>query len=473
MFDGSGDPFMTSNRMGPKVVLIGAGSLFFGAKTIWSMATKEALCSGILVLVELDEQKLKWMKQIADRVVASRGIPLKVLATSDPRKALKGADFVILAMAQNSVALRDLDSRISTRHGMIMCSADTIGPGGIMRTLREVPIQQAVLRDIERLCPEAWVMNWINPTSAMGIAMMRHFPKIKSMALCDCVQNPAFDDNLIVRAGLTASVAEVTKALRRRVKIISGGVNHFTWLICMTCDGKDQTARIKASLKQAAVMEHGRESVEKDHGSLTARIAWQLADAVGYAPMCTGHTQEYLPYFQGHGVHKKGVLTIRRWRADLRRQWMRQYWKEAASYAAGRTPIEQFLRTTTADYASDIIESMWAGRPRRCYLNTPNNGAISNLTDDAYVEIPCRPDMSGLHPLPFGPLPRPILGYVQRVLDEHELAVEAAITCDRRVLRRAFLASMVAVSIPDVDACMNEMLAKEQAYLPARWRIKG
>jgi alpha-galactosidase/6-phospho-beta-glucosidase family protein len=396
-----------------------------------------------------------------------------VAATTDRREALRGADFVILAMAQNSVTLRDLDSRISARHGMIMCSGDTVGPGGIMRTVREVPVQAAVLRDVERLCPEAWVINWINPTAAMGIAMMRHFPKLKSMALCDCVQNPAFDDNLIVRAGLASSVEKVTDALRRRVKIVSGGVNHFTWLFRMTCGGKDLTGRIKESLKAEAVMEHGRESEEKGHGSLTPRIAWQLADALGYSPMCTGHTQEYLPYFQGHDVHKKGALTIGRWRVDLRRQWMRQYWQETARYAAGRTPIDQFLKTTTADYASDIVESMWTNRPQRFYLNTPNHGAISNLADDAYVEIPCRPDMTGLHPLPFGPLPRPILGYIQRLLDEHELAVEAAMTCDRRVLRQAFLASMVAVSIPDVDACLREMLAKERAYLSARWRIKG
>lgn len=454
----------------PKIVLIGAGSMFFGAKTIRSVATMPALREGTLALVDIDVEKLKYMKQIADRLVESLRIPLKVVASVDRKSVLKNADFVILAMARDGVRLRGMDAQISTRHGMIMCSADTIGPGGIMRTLREVPLQNQVLKDVRKLCPHAWVINWINPTAAMGIAMMRHFPDLKSMAICDGVHNPHFDRNLIVDTGLAKSVDDITPSLQKRVKITSGGVNHFTWLIRMTCDGRDVAPRILAKLKHAAKRKDA--GGEGGHGSLTARIAWQLADALGYAPMCVGHTQEYLPFFQGPDVHKKGALTIARWQESLRWKWVRQYWKEMSAYAAGRTPIADFLRTVTNDYASEIIESMWLGKPRRFYINTRNNGAVTNLTDDAYVEVPCRPDMNGVHPLPFGPLPRPLLGYIQRVLDEHELAVQAAMTCDRKVLRQAFLASMVAVSIPDVDACMTEMLAKQRHYLPAQWKIK-
>ena len=94
------------------------------------------------------------------------------------------------------------------------------------------------------------------------------------------------------------------------------------------------------------------------------------------------------------------------------------------------------------------------------------------MTDDAFLELPCVVDMDSVRPLPFGPMPRPLLGYLQRVLDEHELAVEAAVTCDRRILRQAFLASMVAVSIPDVDACIKELLRKEREYLPKGWYKK-
>jgi alpha-galactosidase len=148
---------------------------------------------------------------------------------------------------------------------------------------------------------------------------------------------------------------------------------------------------------------------------------------------------------------------------------MRDCWADMRAIASGRRSIEDYLEKTTPDHASDIIEAMWAGLPKRFYINTRNGGAVTNMTDDAFLELPCVVDMNAVRPLPFGDMPRPILGYTQRVLDEHELAVEAAVTCDRRVLRNAFLASMVAVSIPDVERCMEEMLRRERKYLPKGW----
>ena len=152
---------------GPKVVLIGAGSVFFGRQTIWGMITKEALRGGTLALVDPDEKKLEWAGDIAKAAIQATGAPLELERATHHAEVLPGADFVILAFAVDGVKLRDVDARISTKHGMVMCSADTIGPGGIMRTLREVPRQNEILEDVRRLCPDAWVINWVNPTSAM------------------------------------------------------------------------------------------------------------------------------------------------------------------------------------------------------------------------------------------------------------------------------------------------------------------
>lgn len=452
----------------PKVVLIGAASAFFGRQTVWSMVMKEALCEGTLALVDPDVAKLGWLKRIADRAVAERGVPLKVMATTDRKQVLKNADFVILAFANEGVHLRGVDARISTKHGMIMCSADTIGPGGTMRTLREVPRQNAILQDVRKLCPDAWIINWVNPTAAMGIAMMRHFPDLKTLAICDGPHNPRFDNHLIVRAGLAKSPEAITDALRSRVRIRSGGVNHFNWLVEMTHTGRDLTGRIKEALRTDSQSQHIAKS-EKGKVNLTNQIACQLADAVGYVPMCIHHTQEYLPYFQGHDVRKKDTLTIRMWREEIRWQWMRQCWADMQTIASGKRPIADFLEKTTPDHASDIIEAMWAGLPKTFYINTRNNGAVTNMSDDAYLELPCVVNLNEVRALPFGEMPRPLWGYLQRVLDEHELAVKAAVTCDRKILRQAFLASMVAVSITDVDACIRDLLAAERKFLPRGW----
>jgi len=457
-----------SSSQNPKVVLIGAASAFFGRQTIWSMVSKAALSGGTLALADTDETKLRWMERIARRAIEAKGVALRLELSTDYRELLPGADFVILAFAVEGVTLRDVDSTISTRHGMRMCSGDTIGPGGTMRTLREIPRQTDILNEVRRVCPRAWVINWVNPTAAMGIAMMRHFPDLKTLAICDGPHNPRFDDNLIVRAGLAASREEITDALRSRVKIRVTGVNHFNWLIEMRLGEEDLTPRIKEALRHASQEEHVAKS-EDSKRSLANRISSELAENLGYVPMCVWHTMEYVPYFQGHGVNLADTVTINQWRVDVRRQWMQEAWDDMAALACGSRPIGDFLEKTGPDHASDIIESMLAGTGRIFYINTPNRGAVTNLPDDAFLELPSRVDLTAVRPLAFGEIPRPLTGYIHRVLDEHELAVEAATTCCRKTLRQALLASMVAVNIADVNACMEELLEAERAYLPAAW----
>lgn len=456
---------------GPKVVIIGAGSAFFGRQTIWSMVRKEALQNGCLALADTDSVKLHWLKRIAERAIEEEGVGLRLEVSTDYRTLLKGADFVILAFAVEGVKLRGVDSAISTRHGMIMCSGDTIGPGGTMRTLREVPRQHAILENVRAHCPDAWVINWVNPTAAMGIAMMRHFPDLKTIAICDGPHNPHFDDKRIIEAGLVNSPEEITDALRSKVLIRCGGINHFNWLVEMRYQGQDLMPRIMEHLKHASQDEHIAAS-EDTKIALANQISWQLANAVGYPPMCIWHTQEYLPYFQGHDIRKEEALKIRQWRLDIRNSWMEECWQNMKALAEGGLPITDFLEKTTPDHASDIIEAMWSGQTKRFYINARNGGAVTNMPDDAYLELPCLIDMNRVQPLPFGAMPRPILGFLHRVLDEHELAVEAAMTCDRMKLKQAYLASMVAVSIPDVEACMEELLKAECEYLPERWRAQ-
>ncbi len=452
---------------GPKVVLIGAGSAFFGRSTICGMVSKPALSEGVLTLVDVNEKLLKTLETIARGAVEAKGVPLRIEATTDYRTALKDADFVILAFAVEGVKLRGIDSRISTEHGMVMCSGDTIGPGGTMRTLREVPRQQEMMLEIEKQCPDAWVINWVNPTSAMGIAMMRHFPHIRSLAICDGPHNPRFENDLIVKAGIAETAADIDEQVRSRVKIRDGGVNHFTWLVEMTYDGEDMMPQVIEALKQDISAEH-HAAAEDSKRRNSAAIAHQLASAVGYVPTCIWHTMEYLPFFQGRDAGDEGKLAISQWSEDLRWQWMNEIWTNMEQIASGEGMAE-YLEKPEIDHACDIIEDMWTKGGQRFYINTRNSGAVTNMVDDAFMELPCTVDMNGVYPLHFGEMPRPLAGWCQHILDEHELAVEAAVTCDRTILRRAFLASMLTQSIPDIDRCIDELLAAEREYLPETW----
>ncbi|OGV51969.1 MAG: hypothetical protein A2X49_08880 [Lentisphaerae bacterium GWF2_52_8] len=454
---------------GPKVVLIGAGSVFFARQTIWSMVKKEGLCGGTLALVDTNPDILGTIKKVAQRAIAAVKSPLKLEASTDRKKVLKNADFVILAFANQGVELRNLDAQISKKHGIIMCSADTIGPGGTMRTLREVPRQNAILKDVLKLCPDAWVINWVNPTSAMGIAMMRYFPQIKSLAICDGPHWPHNEKRVCIQAGLGKTSEDITDQMLSHVKIKIGGVNHFNWLFELSYKGKDLLPKVKEALRKDMSDAH-HASAEDGKRNLSASISYQLADKLGFAPMCVWHTMEYLPFFQGRDVLKKDALAIKQWNVEVRRKWMKECHDDMAKIASGKRSAEDFLANTGPDHASDIIEGMWCGlRGKRFYINTPNRGAVPNMPHDAFLELPCAVDMNQVSPLPFIPIPRPIHGWLQHVLDEHELAVEAAASCDRNVLRKAFLASMLTQSIPDMEACMEDMLSAEREYLPAAW----
>jgi len=448
---------------GPKVVLIGAGSVFFGRQTIWSMVSKPALSSGTLALVDTDRKILGTLEKIARRAIKAKDVPLKLEVTTDRRKVLKGADFVILAFAVEGVTLRGLDARTSQKHGIIMCSADTIGPGGIFRTLREVPRTLAVMADIDRLCPRAWAINWVNPTTAMGICAFRYAPQIKSLAICDGPHNPHFDRRLIWRAGLAKWGETPSDELMQNVYLRSGGINHFNWVTAMSYRGRDLMGKVRDW--------YVRQSSEgaDERTRTTSKMVVRLTDTVGYIPMCIHHTREYVPFFQGRGVDTENSLRVHTWDVEVRRKRMRANWKDMRDIASGRRPIADFLEKTTPDHASDIVESMWAGLGKKFYINNPNRGAVTNLPDDAFLELLSDVNINEVRALPYGPMPRPLLGMFQRVLDEHELAVEAAVTGDRQTLMKAFVASPLTYNLEDAEALIEELLRKERKYLPAYW----
>src|SRR5210317_1701194 len=240
---------------GPKVVLIGAGSLFFGRQAIWQMTHSEHLQGGTLSLVDVNEAHLARMKALADKVVAHTGVPLKIEASTNARDVLKGADFVVFSFADRSVKFRGLDCEIALKYGVRMCSGDTIGPGGIMRTLREFPKILAYCRDVEELCPDAWVINYINPTAANGIGLRLYAPKLKSFALCDGLHMPHIKKRYAVRAGIIKDAKQWTEAVDAAFDFRIAGPNHFTWLVKAEHAGKDVTGAIAEALREQAAKE--------------------------------------------------------------------------------------------------------------------------------------------------------------------------------------------------------------------------
>jgi alpha-galactosidase/6-phospho-beta-glucosidase family protein len=448
----------------PKVVVIGAGSLFFGRQAIWQMVHSSYLNEGTLALVDTDESRVERMAALARKVVAQQRVGLRIEASTDRTKVLEGADFVVLSFADRSVMFRAIDCEVSLKYGVRMCSGDTIGPGGIFRTLRELPVILACARDIERLCPDAWVINYINPTAANGIGLMRQAPRLKSFALCDGLHMPHVKKRYALRAGLIGSVEEYTSDLDQRFDMRIAGVNHFTWMLRAACDGRDVMGAIGESIGRDAAR-------ETDGGDTGAKAAWN--NAIGYAlyraygavPTCVAHTKEYVRFWQGKHVAPDALPPLSIWDAEERYRRHDDMWRQVDSFVSGETPIDRYMSAFGPDHATDIIENMVGDLGKPFYINTANRGAVSNMADDAFLELLCDVDMRGPRPRPVGAMPRGLLGMQQTVLDTHELTVEAAVGHDRDLLRRAMLSDPMMTSIADADAIVEELLEREREVL--------
>ncbi len=194
-----------------------------------------------------------------------------------------------------------------------------------------------------------------------------------------------------------------------------------------------------------------------------------LMDIYGAYPTAIGHTKEYVPFWQGKGVLPEEPEPIMVFDADERARQMANRWSENEEYADGKKPISEFIETGCSDHATDIIESMWAGLGKSFYINSPNRGAVTNMADDAFLELRCDVDIHGPRPQPFGEFPRGVLALQNQVLDTHELTAQAAVECDRDILLRAFMTDPIINSISDGKKIMEELLEAEKDTLPAQW----
>lgn len=455
---------------GPKVAVIGAGSYFFGKPVIWNMIKSEILSGGTLALVDTNPDTLKTMMKLAQRAIDATNSPTKVIGSTDRRKVLKDCDFVVLSFSAKNALYRGVDTRIAKKYGVTMCSSDTIGPGGIFRAMREIPEMLRACSDVEELCPNAWVINFINPTSVLGIAMMRHAPNVKSFALCDGNHLPHSTRYYMQLAGVIKEGEIPSAEMVEKFEYKIAGVNHCTFLTECRYEGKDKMQNFKNTLAFFAKEEQMKGPSTKAKPRLNHDYALQLMDIYEAYPTAVSHTKEYVPFFQGYGVMPNTPEPIIPFDAYNRANEMAEAWEKTKKLASGETPIEEFLSLDHGDHATDIIESMWGNLEKLFFINSANRGAVSNMPDNAFLELKCSIDMkNGPQPEPFGKMPRGILGLQMQVLDTHELTAKAAVTCNHKTLLRAMMTDPIINNIDDAKMIIKELLEIEKDILPAKW----
>ncbi len=452
----------------PKVVVIGSGSLFFGRQAIWQMVHSPHLNQGTLALVDKDPGRMEKMGALAEKVVAETGVTLRIEAATGWKEVLLGADFVVLSFAADTVRYRGLDCQISEKYGLRMCSGDTIGPGGIFRAMRELPIIMDCVEDVKALCPAAWVINYINPSAVNGMAIARYAPTVKSFALCDSLHMPHVKARYAQRAGFINDSSEWQSELDADFDLRIAGVNHFTWMLQAEFQGRDVSRQIAESLRRSAATE----DLDGDKGAKALHndaIAWQLYDIFGYIPTCVAHTKEYVRFYQGHGILPDTIPPLSIWETDMRYARHHAMWRQVDDFISGSLPISEFMGSFGPDHATDIIENMVGDLGQPFYINCYNKGALGNLWDDAFLELPCDIDMKGPKPRAIGEMPRGLRGMTEVVLDTHELTAEAIVKADYTLLRRAMMSDPLTNSVADADAILRDLLAAQRDALPDHW----
>jgi alpha-galactosidase len=403
------------------------------------------LAGSTIVLVDLNEDKLDLMARLARRMVAqhrecthsAQGAQLTIEATTDRRQALPGADYVITTISVGGQKAWELDLTIPTRYGVIQSVGDSVGPGGVSRALRHIPVILGVARDMEQLCPQAILFNYTNPMTAICRAVSRE-TRIQVVGLCHGVPNTV------------RYLAEYMEVPPESLEVRAAGINHLVWMTQLLRDGQDAYPALRDLMAR------------KGPGDRPA--SFELMRIYGLFPgPGHDHIVEFYPHFTSERAEFGKRYGLGLFPLDTNNAGRERRTAQFQAQAAGREPIQ--IRPSGED-VMEIITAMITHQAKLCAVNVPNRGAIPELPPEAVVEVSSLVDGAGIQPLRIAGLPKGILATLRARLDQQELTVDAAVRGDRNAALQAILAEPLVHSVADAQGMLDELLRAHAAYLP-------
>jgi alpha-galactosidase len=435
--------------MAKKITIIGGGSSTFVPQLMRFFLDSKVLEGSTIVLMDVDQKRLDVMDTLCRQLVKLQKSSLKIESTTDQRASLDGADFVIGSISVGGMDAWEKDIEIPARHGIIMPIADSIGPGGIMRAFRHIPVLASVCEDLEEVSPDAWVFNYSNPATSNVIGM-NMVSDIRVAGLCTCSSIPRNAAYLAAMAG-----AEPEDMM---VPAPAAGLNHCAAITDLRFkDGSDALA---------AVLEKASESVTK----------WGL-ETYGVLPYCWSHWTEFIPglmrvedKYEGRAQGLRMQHNLHVHDMDHERERSAHWADLAAKLASGEQELSlNVLPEDEAIEVVEIIEDIIENRNAIHVVNVINGGAISNLPEDAVVEVSSVVNGYGISPMNIGEIPEAWAAVLRSHITCQELTAEAALTGDYDIALQAYLTdpTMAARLTPaETKALLDEMLAAHAAYLP-------
>jgi alpha-galactosidase len=444
--------------MTKKIVLIGAGSAMFTQGLVADMIQSPDLGPWELGLVDIDPQALETAEGLSRRMVEARGAEIAVSAATDRRDVLPGADVVVSTIGVGGRRAWEADVFIPRKYGVYQPVGDSVMPGGVSRAMRMIPALVDVARDVKALCPEALFVNYANPMTANCWAI-RRATGVPVVGLCHGV----FDVERQLAGFIGAPPEEVTS--------LYAGLNHLTFIFDLRWRGRDAWPLVRARLDE----ELGEFLDEMGAPSESFRAAdnpfsWSLFETYGAYPAVNDrHVTEFFPERFPEGQYYGRTLGVDAFSLEGTIAWGDQVYADMRAQALGEKPLdEEVFERVEGEHEQllAILHSIEYDERRVFSANLPNRGAVSNLPDDAILELPAVATATGLRPLQILDFPDPLAAIITRKLTATLLTVEAALAGDRRLFVEALLADG-AVTDPEVACEMaEELLEAHRQYLP-------
>ena len=392
----------------------------FTRRLLQDVVSSESLAGSHVSLMDIDTGRLELIGPYARRLVADNGAPITIGTTSDRAEALDGADYVITTIRVGDDLA--IDQGIPLEYGVDQSVADTVGPGGVFKALRTVPALLDICRDMESLCPDAWLLQYTNPM-AMACWAIAEATKVKTVGLCHSVQRT------------TADLAEYIGAPRESVSAWVAGINHMAWFLRFERDGQDAYPALREALDDA-------DTYYRDP------VRFELMRRFGYfVTESTRHMSEYAPYFRT-SPDRKAKFNLDAVTTDLSRLEKRndQYFARMRDDVESAEPI---VAARSDEYACRIMNAMETDESTVINGNVRNDGLVTNLPAGSCVEVPCLVDSLGIHPMTVGDIPPQLAALNRSNIAVQELGVKAVLEGSREAARYAVLLDpLTAASIP-------------------------
>jgi alpha-galactosidase len=439
----------------PKITLIGAGSVVFTRNLCNDILLTPVLRDSTIALMDIDPERLSQARGLVEALVERRGLPAQVEATTDRRAAVQDADYVITTFQHGGLDAYRLDIEIPQRYGVEQCVGDTLGPGGVFRALRTIPVLIELCQEMDLLAPEALLLNYVNPMAAncWAVAEATGWPHV---GLCHSVQ------------GTSEMLARWIDVPYEEIVFQCAGINHQAWFLEFKRGHEDVYPLIWEAIQRPDV--YGEEPV---------RI--ELMKYFGYfVTESSGHASEYVPYFRKAAQQVNEDLVPRF--TDPVNDWfdfgrtggylrhcldrISQHQGEYRQLLAGVTELPG---VRTHEYGSYILEAIESNRPARINGNVPNFGLIDNLPEGCCVEVPCLVDGNGVQPTSVGALPPQLAALNRTNINVQELTVEGALAGDVDAVHHAVMLDPLTAAVctlPQIHSMVDDMLAAQARWLP-------